>query len=295
MKRPSPFSAVIPFANARRHAFSRPTVCIDHDRVRPKVTTPSTGRDVNQNKSEPRETVRIGVAGWSLPKVHSERFPAEGSQLERYSARLSSVEINSSFYKPHRPTTYARWAESVPDDFRFAVKVPKVATHARRLGDVIDVLDSFLAEATQLGDKLGPLLVQLPPSLPFTAGVAESFFSVLRDRFVGSVALEPRHASWFEPAAERLVTKYCVARVAADPAVVPAAAEPGGWGGLVYYRLHGSPRVYYSAYAEEYLETLATTLTRAARSAEVWCIFDNTATFAATANALDILDQVRAV
>lgn len=222
-------------------------------------------------------------------------FPAEGSQLERYSARLSSVEINSSFYKPHRPTTYARWAESVPDDFRFAVKVPKVATHARRLGDVIDVLDSFLAEATQLGDKLGPLLVQLPPSLPFTAGVAESFFSVLRDRFVGSVALEPRHASWFEPAAERLVTKYCVARVAADPAVVPAAAEPGGWGGLVYYRLHGSPRVYYSAYAEEYLETLATTLTRAARSAEVWCIFDNTATFAATANALDILDQVRAV
>ena len=88
------------------------------------------------------------------------------------------------------------------------------------------------------------------------------------------MALEPRHPSWFEPAAERLVTKHRVARVAADPAVVPAAAEPGGWDGLVYYRLHGSPKVYYSAYPDEYLEALAKTLVRAARSAEVWCIFD---------------------
>ena len=85
-----------------------------------------------------------------------------------------------------------------------------------------------------------------------------------------------------------------MARVAADPAVVPAAAEPGGWDGLVYYRLHGSPKVYYSAYPDEYLEALAKTLTRAAKSAEVWCIFDNTAAFAATANALDVLDRVRA-
>jgi uncharacterized protein YecE (DUF72 family) len=169
-----------------------------------------------------------------------------------------------------------------------------VATHERRLVDVSDVLDSFLAEAPQLGDKLGPLLVQLPPSLPFTAKVAETFFTALRDRFDSTVALEPRHASWFEPAAELILTKYRVARVAADPAVVPAAAEPGGWDELVYYRLHGSPKVYYSTYAEEYLKALAKTLTRAARSAEVWCIFDNTAAFAATVNALDVLDHVRA-
>ena len=116
----------------------------------------------------------------------------------------------------------------------------------------------------------------------------------LRDRFDGDVALEPRHASWFEPAADRLVTGYRIARVAADPAVVPAAAEPGGWDGLVYYRLHGSPKVYYSAYADEYLEALAKTLTRSARTAEVWCIFDNTAEGAATANALMCLPGVRA-
>ena len=151
--------------------------------------------------------------------------------------------------------------------------------------DADDVLDGFLAEATQLGDRLGPLLVQLPPSLTFSADVAERFFASLRGRFDGDVALEPRHPSWFEPEAERLVTGYRVARVAADPAVVPAAAEPGGWDGLVYYRLHGSPRMYYSAYPDEYLETLAETLTRAARSAEVWCIFDNTAASAATGDA----------
>jgi uncharacterized protein YecE (DUF72 family) len=245
-------------------------------------------------KSNPSETVRVAVAGWSIPKEYNEHFPAAGSHLERYSARFPAVEINSSFYKSHRPVTYARWADSVPESFRFSVKVPKSVTHERRLVDVSAVLDSFLAEVSQLGDKLGPLLVQLPPSLPFDAEVAETFFTVLTNRFDGRVAVEPRHASWFKPAAERLLTKYCVARVAADPAVVPAAAEPGGWDGLVYYRWHGSPKVYYSSYADEQLEALAATLTRAARSAQVWCVFDNTAAFAATANALHILDQVSA-
>lgn len=238
--------------------------------------------------------IRVGVAGWSIPGVHGDRFPAEGTHLERYAARFPAVEINSSFYKPHRPATYARWAASVPEGFRFSVKVPKAATHERRLRDADDVLDRFLGEALQLGAKLGPLLVQLPPSLAFSAAVAEEFFGGLRDRFDGLVAFEPRHASWFETEAERLVAGYQVARVAADPAVVPAAAEPGGWDGLVYYRLHGTPRVYYSDYPEERLEAVAKTLTAAARSAEVWCIFDNTAAFAAPANALDVLDRVRA-
>ncbi|MDR3636090.1 MAG: DUF72 domain-containing protein [Isosphaeraceae bacterium] len=244
-------------------------------------------------QSKPTDIIRIGTAGWSLPKEHIDRFPAAGTHLERYAARFPAVEINSSFYKTHRPATYARWAESVPSDFRFSVKVPKVATHERRLLNVEGVLESFLAAATQLGGRLGPLLVQLPPSLSFSADIAERFFAALRDRFDGAVALEPRHASWFESLAERVVTEYRVARVAADPALVPAAAEPGGWNGLVYYRLHGSPKVYYSEYPYEYLEALAKTLTQAARSAEVWCIFDNTAAFVATVNALEVLDRVR--
>ncbi|HEX3361640.1 MAG TPA: DUF72 domain-containing protein [Solirubrobacterales bacterium] len=247
-----------------------------------------------ESKPERSGDVRVGCAGWSLPKEHGVRFPAEGTHLARYAARFPAVEINSSFYRPHRPATYARWAGSVPTDFLFSVKVPKVVTHEHRLVDVNAALDSFLSEATRLGDRLGPLLVQLPPTLAFSASIAESFFAELRDRFGGDVALEPRHASWFTPAADRLARQYRVARVAADPAVVPAAAEPGGWDGLLYYRLHGSPKIYHSAYPKEYLEALAKELTRAARSAAVWCIFDNTAEGAATVDALGVLDRVGA-
>ena len=256
----------------------------------PSVTAIGTLHD--SKKPEHLRNIRVGCAGWSLSKEHSDHFPAEGTHLARYAARFRAVEINSSFYKPHRPATYSRWAESVPADFLFSVKVPKVISHERRLVDANDLLDSFLAEATQLGDRLGPLLVQLPPSLSFSLDIAESFFAAIRDRFDRAVALEPRHASWFDPVAERLLQQYRVSRVAADPALVPAAALPGGCDDLLYYRLHGSPRVYYSAYSAENLDALAADLIRAARSAVVWCIFDNTAAGAATVNAFDVLGRL---
>lgn len=130
--------------------------------------------------------------------------------------------------------------------------------------------------------------MQLPPSLSFDAEVAGAFLASLRRRYEGALACEPRHPSWFTPEVSRWLVDREVARVATDPAVVPRAAEPGGWGGLVYYRLHGSPKVYYSAYPAEYLETLAVTLREAAKTAPTWCIFDNTAQGAATLDALAV-------
>jgi uncharacterized protein YecE (DUF72 family) len=210
-----------------------------------------------------------------------------GSHLERYGAVLNAVEINSSFYRPHRTATYERWAASVPEDFRFAVKVPKAITHERRLKDFGDLLDRFLLEAGGLGPKLGPLLVQLPPSLSFQPGVADRFLSEMRGRAEGSIVCEPRHVSWFTPEVDALLDKLRIARVAADPAPVQGADEPGGWRGLSYYRLHGSPRIYYSAYSPEYLTAIAGVLAKdAAADIETWCIFDNTAAFAATGDAL---------
>lgn len=226
-----------------------------------------------------------------MPKEYAERFEIEGTHLARYAGRLPAVEINSSFYRPHKPATYAKWAASVPDYFRFAVKAPKAMTHDRRLVDVEEVLDRFLGEATELGGKLGPILVQLPPSFAFNADVAEDFFTKLRERFNGYVALEPRHASWFGEQAERLATKFDIARVAADPALNAKAALPGWWNGLAYYRLHGSPRMYYSPYSAEYLVTLSKSLLDAARLGPVWCIFDNTAEGAAMGNALDVVER----
>lgn len=229
---------------------------------------------------------RIGIAGWSIRREHGELFPGSGSHLERYARRFNAVEINSSFYRPHRRATYERWAASVPADFAFAVKVPHAITHERRLVDADVALDEFLAQAAGLGEKLGVLLVQLPPSFAFDASTAGAFFTALRARHDGNVAFEPRHATWFTLQADALLRDHRIARVAADPAVVPEAAEPGGWPGLQYVRLHGAPRTYYSSYAPEQIASYAQQLEQTAAANSVWCIFDNTALGASTENAL---------
>lgn len=142
---------------------------------------------------------------------------------------MTAVEINSSFYRPHRTATYAKWADAVPADFRFAVKIPKSITHGARLERIDSLLSAFLTEATGLDEKLGCLLVQLPPSLGFDPANARRFFKTLRTATRISVALEPRHATWFQKPAETTLGDYHIARVAADPPPVPAATEPGGW------------------------------------------------------------------
>lgn len=240
--------------------------------------------------SDTMTSVLIGCAGWTLGPGARAEFPPEGTHLQRYAAVFPAVEINSSFYRPHRPATYAKWAGSVPESFRFAVKIPKTITHAQRLAEAERLLDTFLGEVSGLGQKLGALLVQLPPSLELDQGVAEKFFSAFTSRHTGDVFLEPRHKTWFSGDAERLLQKFGVGRVAADPAVVPSAAEPAGATDKVYLRLHGSPQVYYSAYADEYLDELAIRL-RAYRDSGVpaWCIFDNTARGEAIRSSLDLM------
>ena len=231
--------------------------------------------------------VRIATAGWSIPPDHKTTFPAIGTHLERYASVFNAVEINSSFHRPHSVATYQRWAASVPETFRFAVKVPKTITHLRKLSETGDLLDRFQAEIAGLGLKLGPLLVQLPPSLAFDADIAAGFFGDLRARVAGGIACEPRNASWFTPEADALLDGFRIGRVGADPARVPEAAQPGGWPGLIYHRLHGSPRIYHSPYSEQAVEAVVVPLALTAREgSECWCVFDNTASGAATVNAL---------
>ena len=235
----------------------------------------------------------IGTAGWSLPRTEHENFPGSGSHLERYASRFRATEINSSFHRTHRRTTWERWRDSVPDTFRFSVKVPKSITHAGRLFGTASLMDSFFDEASVLGDKLACLLVQLPPSLAFDEETVGTFLADLRRRSAIAVACEPRHESWFGPDAAALLAEFHVGRVAADPARVPEAAEPGGWGGLSYFRLHGSPRVYYSAYSPEFVSQLARKIgNECDQGREVWCIFDNTTLGAATPNALSLVDEL---
>lgn len=236
---------------------------------------------------------RIGVAGWGLSRAVADRFPAGGTHLERYAAVLPAVEINSCFYRHHRPDTYARWAASVPEEFRFSVKLPKAITHDARLEAWEPVLGRFLGETASLGAKLGCVLVQLPPKLALDARSADAFFTALRAQYAGPLACEPRHETWAGDAAESLLRAHGIARVAADPARFPGADRPGGSDRLVYYRLHGSPEIYRSEYPAAYLGRVARELREAAgRGAETWCIFDNTAAGAAVGNAIALMDRL---
>jgi uncharacterized protein YecE (DUF72 family) len=231
----------------------------------------------------------IGTAGWSIPGQDAGRFPGEGSSLERYAACFRGVEINSSFHRSHRRATWERWPASVPAEFRFSVKLPKTITHQHRLVDCSGLLEQFLDEVAALGGKLAILLAQLPPSLALDPAVAEPFFRDLAARSEVPVVCEPRHSSWFSEAANEMLTRLRVARVAADPAIVPEAGMPGGWREIAYWRLHGSPRRYRSSYEADRLAGYAEELERHRTAGDRWCIFDNTASSAATGNALALL------
>lgn len=219
-----------------------------------------------------------------MPRDVAAELPVADSALHRYAAAFKAIEINSSFYRPHRAATYARWAASTPLDFRFSVKLPKSITHESGLIGGEGVIDRFLDETACLGVRRGPILVQTPPKLEFDPALAGAVAARLVGGGAHRIAWEPRHASWFEPGADAWLADHGVARVAADPARHPGAGQPGGWRGLAYYRLHGSPRMYASGYDDAVLAALVAALAEGEAN-ETWIIFDNTASGEATRNA----------
>jgi uncharacterized protein YecE (DUF72 family) len=234
------------------------------------------------------KSIRVGTAGWSVPPLQAQRFATRGSHLERYAAVMNCVEVNSSFYRPHQRRTWQRWAAVTPPGFQFSVKAPKVVTHVAKLLNCADVLTQFFEQIAGLDEKLGPVLFQFAPGHIFDKGLVRDFLGMLREMHRGLVAFEPRNASWFSPEADRLLLEFKIARVAADPAKgSPLAAKPGGEKGLRYYRLHGSPRIYWSSYNATEIESLTDEL-RDHESGERWVIFDNTAAGEALKNALEL-------
>ena len=237
--------------------------------------------------------ILVGTAGWSIPRAAASHFSSPGTHLERYALRLDCTEINSSFHRPHAVTTYAKWRDSTPRGFRFAVKIPRAITHELKLEDAREPFVIFLSQTDGLADKRGPLLLQLPPSLSFDGSVVTAFLDMARRVYDGPIVCEPRHATGFSPLVASLLERYRISRVAADPPPVPDATTPAGWARVAYFRLHGSPRTYWSRYDENAITTLAATIGTISTAEQVWCVFDNTASGAAIENAWELRERVR--
>lgn len=237
-------------------------------------------------------TLFVGTAGWSIPTSTKDRFPGTGSHLELYATRFKAAEINSCFHRSHRRSTYERWAASVPVHFRFSVKLPRAISHSGKLSDSGELVSRFADEVAGLGPKLGVVLVQFPPSFAFDVVGVSALLDALRQSFDAPIACEPRHPSWFDDWADAFLAENRVARVATDPVLANNGESPGGWRDLAYYRLHGSPRVYYTSYDDARLKQIRGAVLRdSAITSSTWCIFDNTAGSAAIGNALDLVEM----
>jgi len=230
--------------------------------------------------------VRIGISGWRYPPWRGVFYPPglpQRRELEHASRAMTSVEINGSFYSLQRPESYQSWRAETPDDFVFAVKGGRFITHMKKLSDVETPLANFFASGVlALGDKLGPVLWQLPPNLGFHADRLASFFDQLprttaqaaelaerhderlKDRSwtVADAdrplrhALEVRHPTFEVPELVDLLRRHDVALVVADTA--------GKWpfledltSNFVYVRLHGSEELYVSGYDDASLDVWA--------------------------------------
>lgn len=230
--------------------------------------------------------IRIGTAGWQLP-FELRPIGNDRSALTKYAELFNTVEVNSCFYRYHMPRTYERWAAFVPHEFRFAVKMHRDVTHVHRL-ERFSEARKFLDSVSALGEQLGPVLVQLPPSLAYSPEQAD-FFEALREEHQGALVLEPRHLSWNSVEVASMLKKHRITRVTADPPLMRARFEPSGDNTLAYFRLHGAPVMYRSSYTAEDLQALTRQVhTCKTTGGQVFVLFDNTASGAASINALEL-------
>jgi uncharacterized protein YecE (DUF72 family) len=175
----------------------------------------------------PEEGLYLGTSGWSYADWEGTVYPEElpsGSRLAEYVKRYATVEIDSTFYGTPRRSTVRRWREVSPDGFLFAAKFPGEITHEQNLAGVEAETENFVRTMDELGDRLGPLLVQLPPSFDVEGmGVLEEFLSVLPEGF--RYAVEVRHRSWLRSDLPALLREYGAALTLIDYPGMPRMEE----------------------------------------------------------------------
>ena len=231
-------------------------------------------------------TTYIGTAGWNIPSYLKNSFSQSGTHLQQYAEVFNAVEINSAFYRNHKPETYKKWASCVPDDFRVSVKLHKDFIHTSRFREFGPQLKEVIDSICCLKEKLDVILVQLPPSLDFDYETVQKFITSFRNYYSGGIVWEPRHISWSCTKAMDLLKDYGISKVCADPEPCPSNDALLNNDDCRYYRLHGTPEIYKSRYSPEFIKKLSAKIK--SNQQKVWCIFDNTTFGYATENALEL-------
>jgi uncharacterized protein YecE (DUF72 family) len=244
----------------------------------------------------------IGTSGWQYrdwrpPRTGAEDrpylYPAglpQNRWLEHYATRFTVVEINNAFYRLPERDTFRRWRETTPDDFRYAVKMSRYLTHIKRLKDPVEPVARFLDRATALGDKLGPVLLQLPPTLRADVGALDETLAQFPDSV--QVAVEPRHESWFTGEVRDLLTKYQAALCWADRRGRPITPlwATAGFGYLRMHEGRANPWPHYgSASRAAWLDRLGTYPS----AVPVYVFFNNDPGGAAVTDATAMAAQAR--
>ncbi|HEX6873845.1 MAG TPA: DUF72 domain-containing protein, partial [Micromonosporaceae bacterium] len=232
----------------------------------------------------------VGTSGWQYADWRGAFYPARLPQpqwLEHYAGEFAVVEVNNAFYRLPQRSTFASWRERTPPEFRFAVKVSRYLTHIRRLSEPAEPVARFVASATGLGEKLGPVLLQLPPTLRADIGRLAATLA----QFPASVrvVVEPRHPSWWTEQTRQVLAEHGAALCWADRRGRPVTPlwRTADFG---YLRLHEGRARPAPRYGRQALDTWLTRLVdrydlAAATAPEVFVFFNNDHGCAAVADA----------
>jgi uncharacterized protein YecE (DUF72 family) len=243
------------------------------------------------------EKIHIGTSGWSY-KHWKEIFYPKGLKntdwLPFYSQSFHCTEINSSFYRIPKKETVQHWVEKVPSDFFFCPKMSRYLTHLKRLHDPEEPLDHFFDVFDPMKKQMGPVLIQLPPSLKFNIETADHLFGILKkDYGAYRFALEGRHPTWLEPEAIDLLTKYKIAFVIAHSGHEFPYAE-FVTAKHIYIRFHGPDQLFSSLYTKELLQKFARLMRKWRKENHiVWAFFNNDVHGYALVNGWQLMDQLK--
>ena len=230
------------------------------------------------NAKSPERRLFLGTSGWNYKNWKDDFYAGVPQKrwLSHYASRLDSVEVNATFYRQLKETTYQKWVQETPEDFAFVIKGTRYVTHIKRLKNPEDSVLKQRDNVAELEPKLAAVLWQLPANLQKDLGKLESFGRILNQHWPGTThALEFRHSSWFDEEVARLLEQYGLANCLSDSPAWPMWEMVTS--GVAYVRLHGHTELYRSNYSEEQLAEWARLAGQwLEQGHRVYIYFDNT-------------------